>query len=63
MKQCLHCGKQLRDDTVTCFFCGKPADTIPEPEKSKSSTILDHYRDIIIVAIILIVLAVYYGIK
>lgn len=63
MKQCLHCGKQLRDDTVTCMFCGKPADSIPEVEKSKSAVFFERYRDIIIVAIIILVLVIYYGIK
>ncbi len=60
MKECIHCGKQLRDETTTCKFCGKPADTIPEPEKSLSAQTWEKYKDIIIVIIILIVLIFYY---
>jgi len=34
MKVCLHCGKQLRDDTKKCFFCGEMADELPQQKQS-----------------------------
>jgi len=57
MKQCLHCGKQLRDDTTQCVFCGNNADQIPQAQgqKSKMATMLDKYKDIIFAIILIII--------
>jgi uncharacterized membrane protein YvbJ len=57
MKQCLHCGKQLRDDTTKCIFCGNMADQIPqvEEQKSRSAVMLDKYKDILFAIILLII--------
>ncbi len=61
MKICLHCGKQLRDDTKKCFFCGEMADELPQPKKSAEKWRKN--KDIIILIIVIIACIIIYLLK
>ena len=52
MKTCLHCGKQLRDETTKCFFCGQMADELPQQKKGFEMS--KKNRDIALLIIVLI---------
>jgi len=61
MKICLHCGKQLRDDTQKCFFCGEMADELPQLKKSSEKW--KKNKDIIILIIVIITCIIIYLLK
>jgi uncharacterized membrane protein YvbJ len=62
MKTCLHCGKQLRDDTVKCFFCGEMADELPQSKQNGPGG-WEKNKDIVVLIIILIICIALYLIK
>ncbi len=61
MKTCLHCGKQLRDETTKCFFCGQMADELPQ--QKKGFEISKKNSDIALLIIVLIICLVIYILK
>ena len=53
MKRCPHCGKQVRDEIVKCFYCNKLVDQLSQPQE-ESGGIWGKNKDIIILLIIVV---------
>ena len=61
MKTCLHCGKQLRDETTKCFFCGQIADELQS--QTNAFDMSNKHRAIALLIIVILICRVFYLLK